>query len=284
MAQSSRPVPSLPRMSRLNILQRATPRFPDHYPESGDTRFPLSDRLMLATIKKAVKHLLGRDLWIRPDVDGPICFHGTRYGGWAVLADSVSPASVVYSFGIGEDVSFDLGLIDANGCGVHGFDPTPKSLKWVTDNVRESRFVMHPWALGEEDGNLTLWLPDNPDHVSASLVAAASRSKGSFDAKCRSVGSIMKELGHERVDVLKMDIEGAEYGVISSLCDNGVIEKVDQLLVEFHHRMEGFTRGQTLQALALLRSHGFGIAWVSEVGHEVLFVRRRTSRTVTKDP
>lgn len=228
---------------------------------------------MKSTIKKAIKHLIGRDLWIRTNANLTTRFHGSHYGGWAVVEGSVNVESVIYSFGIGEDASFDLSLIEETDCTVHGFDPTPKSLAWVERNVRENRFVMHPWALGSEDGMLTLWLPDNPDHVSASLVSASNRSKGSFEAICRSLGSVMKELGHKKVDVLKMDIEGAEYGVIDALCKDGTISKVSQLLVEFHHRLEGFTKAQTLDAIRRLREKGFRIAWVSEVGHEVLFVR-----------
>lgn len=228
---------------------------------------------MKSTLKKAIKHLLGRDLWIRTATSVETLFYGTRYGGWAVRRDSVGNASVVYSFGIGEDASFDLDLIRETGCTVHGFDPTPKSIAWVERNVRENRFIMHPWALGKENGTLTLWMPDNPDHVSASLVSASSRSNDSFDAECRCLRSVMDELGHDRVDVLKMDIEGAEYGVIEGLCADGTVSQVNQLLVEFHHRMEGFTKAQTLTAIRQLQKAGFRIEWVSEVGHEVLFGR-----------
>lgn len=228
---------------------------------------------MKSTIKKALKHLLGRDLWIRTDMSLPTRFYGSRYGGWSVVRDSVGPDSIVYSFGIGEDASFDLELIRSTACVVHGFDPTPKSLEWVGNNIEEPRFQMHPWALGTEDGTLTLWLPDNPEHVSASLVSAAKRSQHSFDAECRNLESVMRELGHKHIDVLKMDIEGAEYGVLESLAKSKGLDHVGQLLVEFHHRMDGFTRQQTQNAVGLLRECGFRIAWVSEVGHEVLFVR-----------
>jgi FkbM family methyltransferase len=228
---------------------------------------------MHSTLKKALKHLLGRDLWLKTECNPATEFHGSPYGGWAVLAGSIHPESVVYSFGIGEDASFDLALIQRHGCTVHGFDPTPKSLDWVQNNIRESRFVLHPWALGVREGTLELWLPDNPDHVSASLVSAANRSKLCFQAECRSLAGIMKELGHESIDVLKMDIEGAEYDVLQSLAQQNLFPKVNQLLVEFHHRMEGFNRSQTLQALQTLRQCGFRIAWVSDVGHEVLFIK-----------
>lgn len=66
---------------------------------------------MTATLKKAIKHLLVRDLWIRTDSAQATVFYGSRYGGWAIGEGSVGSDSVVYSFGIGEDASFDLGLI-----------------------------------------------------------------------------------------------------------------------------------------------------------------------------
>ena len=33
--------------------------------------------------------------------------------------------------GCGEDISFDLGLIEMFDCDVYGFDPTPKSIDFV---------------------------------------------------------------------------------------------------------------------------------------------------------
>jgi FkbM family methyltransferase len=228
---------------------------------------------MRSAIKKAIKHLIGKDLWLRSEVNTPTTFHGSNYGGWSVLKNSLKSDSIVYSFGIGEDASFDLSLIETHSCIVHGFDPTPKSMQWVKQNINNPNFILHPWALGPEDGTLELWLPDNPEHVSASLQQAENRSQKSFQAPCRSLQSIMDKLGHEHVDVLKMDIEGAEYGVIRSIAEKDGFSSVGQLLVEFHHNMKGFQIVQTTETLRCLGSVGFKIAWVSDIGHEVLFVK-----------
>ncbi|WMW22216.1 hypothetical protein RE476_12730 [Methanolobus mangrovi] len=37
---------------------------------------------------------------------------GSEYGGWAFCPENVGEQSVVYSFGIGEDISWDEALID----------------------------------------------------------------------------------------------------------------------------------------------------------------------------
>ena len=53
---------------------------------------------------------------------------GTGYGGCVCSMESMGPESVVYSVGTGEDLSFDLAIIERFGCAVHGFDPTPKTV------------------------------------------------------------------------------------------------------------------------------------------------------------
>jgi len=44
----------------------------------------------------------------------------------------------------------------------------------------------------------------------------------------------MRELRHASIDLLKMDIEGAEYDVLADMISQRI--PVKQLLVEFHHR------------------------------------------------
>lgn len=224
-------------------------------------------------LKLAVKHLLGKDLYLTPDQKTATRFYGSPYGGWALPEGVVNADSVIYSFGIGEDASFDLALIEDTGCRIFGFDPTPKSLRWVQGNVKEPKFIIQPWALGPSDGKLELWLPKNPEHVSASCRPSEAMSHDSFVAECKSLESVMRELRHEKVDVLKMDIEGAEYEVLRSLVSGTVLDRIGLLLIEFHHWMPSFKREDTLSAIGSLRGRGWVIQWVSESGHEVLFGR-----------
>ena len=59
-------------------------------------------------------------------------------------------------------------------------------------------------------------------------------SAEAIEVPVRRLSTIMRELGHGAIDLLKMDIEGAEYEVIADLLACGA--DVRQLLVEFHHR------------------------------------------------
>ena len=45
----------------------------------------------------------------------------------------------------------------------------------------------------------------------------------------------MKELGHYRISLLKLDIEGSEYRFLETMITNGFCLLVDQLTLEWHH-------------------------------------------------
>jgi hypothetical protein len=71
-------------------------------------------------------------------------------------------------------------------------------------------------------------------------------------------------------DVIKMDIEGAEYAVLPDLLASGF--RPTQILVEFHHRWREVGSRRTREALALLGRSGYLIADVSENGMEYVFL------------
>jgi hypothetical protein len=81
----------------------------------------------------------------------------------------------------------------------------------------------------------------------------------------------MKKLSHSRIDVLKMDIEGAEYEVLTDFLASRV--PVQQLLVEFHHRWRDVGLDRTRSAIQDLNGAGFRIFHVSASGEEYSFLK-----------
>jgi FkbM family methyltransferase len=230
-------------------------------------------RKMYRSIKRFVNVALGKDICLRPTANTETEFHGSSYGGWAIKANCLNSESSVFSVGVGEDVSFDLSLISKYGCEVIALDPTERSQQWVAENVPDRRFVFHKIALAATDGTLELFPPSKTAHVSASCRLSSHTLTTPYAVPCMRLTTLMRERGVTRIDVLKMDIEGAEYDVIRDIVQSGVAQSIDQLLVEFHHHFSSFSIRDTLDAVEQLRSNGFQIAWVSEVGHEALFVR-----------
>ena len=113
----------------------------------------------------------------------------------------------------GEDITFDLGIIERFGCYVVAFDPTPRAIAHVAEHAAdEPRFTFRPVGLWSEDTSLRFFAPRDPAHVSHSAVNL-QRTETYFEAEVRTLPTLMHELGHDRIDLLKLDIEGAEHGV-----------------------------------------------------------------------
>ena len=210
---------------------------------------------MLQTLKNQIlklqryqRHLEATRLY-NPKVNCTRIWYGNTYGGFYVHPNVLSQTSVVYSFGIGEDVSFDLEMIRQHQCQVIGFDPTPKSIKWVDQQQLPSHFIFKTYGIGVISGEQKFHLPKNPDYVSGSALSHNNVSVDdviTVEVKC--IKDIMAELGHNYIDVLKMDIEGSETDV---LCASRKLNKVKQLFIEYHSFVdETQNLGELLSCLA----------------------------------
>ena len=70
----------------------------------------------------------------------------------------------------------------------------------------------------------------DPSHVSHSLVNLR-RTTEYFEAECKCLRTLMRELEHDHIDLLKMDIEGAEFPVLENMIGESMRPKI--ICVEF---------------------------------------------------
>ena len=224
----------------------------------------------LVPVKRAWNILRGRDTWQRVQAQCRQILLGNEHARWCVCPTRFTPQSIVYSFGVGEEISFDLELIRQFGVRVHAFDPTPRSIQWVRTQAAPAEFVFHEYGVADIDGTCQFAPPENPTHVSHSVVRK-NDSRHAIPAPVHRLTTIMERLGHDHIDVLKMDIEGAEYGVIADLLSCNI--RVDQLLVEFHHRWPEVGVQKTKQAIHELNRAGYRIFYISPTGEEYSFKR-----------
>jgi FkbM family methyltransferase len=227
-------------------------------------------RPYLRRVRRFVKACVGTDLITRLDTVVSAQRFGSDYGGWVLARENLDADSVVYSFGIGEDISFDIDLIRAFGLTVHAFDPTPKSIVWVKAQNPPDQFRLHEYGLAAFDGQASFHPPDNPRHVSHTMLENKSAGGQVLMAPVKRLRTVMEELGHGHIDVLKMDIEGAEYQVIDDICRSDI--RPAQILVEFHHRFPMVGVGATKRAIGQLRGVGYRLFSVSESGQEFCFL------------
>jgi len=195
---------------------------------------------------------------------------GSSYGGWDVAVGHITNASIVYSFGIGTDASFDTELIKHYNVTVHAFDPTPKSIEWVKKQNFPQIFILHEYGLADFDGDIPFNPPENPEHVSYTILDRQETTDSAITVPVKKMKTIMEELGHDTIDLLKMDIEGAEYQVIDDLVASQICPT--QILVEFHHRFPNVGLQKTKNAMQTLKRMGYCLFSVSPSKEEFCFI------------
>ena len=91
-------------------------------------------------------------------VNYSIARYGNDYGGWNLPGELIRPDWLVYDFGVGEDISFDIALLENHRCAIHAFDPTPKAIAFV-ENVSLPGFHFHSVGVWNEDTTIKFWKP-----------------------------------------------------------------------------------------------------------------------------
>eukprot|EP00755_Sulcionema_specki_P035547 Sspe_Gene.105098::Locus_82145_Transcript_1_2_Confidence_0.750_Length_1646::g.105098::m.105098 len=133
-------------------------------------------------------------------------------GKW--VCGSLSPPCLIYSFGVRDDVSFEVEAATMWGCTVRAFDPTisrpPPEFRSIT-NGTFARIGMGP-----KDG---VW-------------EGCGMTRRAESCKVRRLQTLMAEYGDTHIDLLKVDIDGAEWEVFKGL--EGAALPFDQLLIELH--------------------------------------------------
>lgn len=197
------------------------------------------------------------------------CF-GCQFGVYAVCADILPDDAIIYSFGVGKDISFEKELHQATPCEIHLFDPTPVSVAWIVKQNLPDHFIFHPYGINSMDQFIHLFPPSNPMRTSHSIVKHKWAAENPITAPAKSLQTITAELAHDHIDILKMDIEGAEYSIIEGLAD--ILLRPKQIIVEFHHHYPEIGVEKTQNAIAQLRSLGYKLFSFSTKLEEFSFI------------
>jgi hypothetical protein len=91
-------------------------------------------------LKTSLRRLIGMELWLHVE----IAVETIDGSGWWFTAQGLDQDSIVYSLGVGDDIAFDLSIIERFNAEVHAFDPTPSSIEMFSTADLPSRFHFHP--------------------------------------------------------------------------------------------------------------------------------------------
>lgn len=198
---------------------------------------------------------------------------GSSTCGWLAPRDWRVKRPTCFCIGAGEDITFDIALADRFDADVYIFDPTPRAVTHVESALAEHPGVtFKPWAIWSSDGQVNMFEPRDSTHVSHSIVDLQGTGRA-FKAEARSVPSIMTEFGLDHIDLLKMDIEGAEYEVLKACLSSG--QPIGIIHVEYDELSQPHRGGlrRIRDSVRLLASHGYDLVSV-DMTSNYTFVNR----------
>ena len=142
---------------------------------------------------------------------------GTPYGGWTIPFGLVTPDWTCWTVGAGGDITFDLALLD-RGATVRSFEPAPAYVEHAREQAAgRDRFSAHQVAVAATDGPIRLQVTHHEGSNSVSSADLYDTEGDHIEVPGRTLASLQAEFGDARVDLLKLDIEGAEYDVMPTV-------------------------------------------------------------------
>jgi FkbM family methyltransferase len=177
---------------------------------------------------------------------------GTEYGSYVVPSERIGADWVCYCVGTGADVSFELGLIETRGVEVRSFEAVLNLADYVREQTHgEPRLSIEHAALALEDGPVRMQVSHVP--VSQSVSAAGLYDGSNYvEVPGRTLASMMEEHDDDRIDLLKVDVEGLEYELLPTLDLRAL--GVQVLCTQFHHTA---SVGEAKALIARLRDEGY---------------------------
>ena len=203
----------------------------------------------------------------------PIQRLGTPYGGWIFCETNTLAGANIISAGAGEDISFDILMAQRYQTNTIIVDPTPRAVQHVKEvlaraglknefDLNNASGKQNPEAYNMRNinpNNLSLletalykkgvehvefYFPSKPDHVSCSINDYKNgyrRDGDHIQVRSSSYIDILEQYQLESVEILKLDVEGAEHEVIKDVIRSGVLPT--QILVEFDDVSAGNSSG-----------------------------------------
>ena len=133
---------------------------------------------------------------------------------------------------------------------VHCFEPYSKAVEYLKRNIEENGLQdvhVHREAVAASDGEIKLNIPADANMLNPSVLVSANSTVSEI-VRSIKLSSFINSIDEE-IDLIKLDVEGAEYEIVEDLNNSGVLAtgKVRMLIIEYHDsvfkdamRFEGF--------------------------------------------
>jgi FkbM family methyltransferase len=165
----------------------------------------------------------------------------------------IGPKSVVLDVGayIGEWAQEITNLYDP---AILAFEPDPRNFKQLEQRAQDNAHLTpYRYGLGEKNEKVLMKL----EYMGSSVIShdTENNEAPSASAEIRDIFDTWNTLALERVDLMKINIEGGEFSLLERMIETGLIKKVDCYLIQFHEWHPGAYRRRRMIRKAMGKTH-----------------------------
>ena len=191
-----------------------------------------------------------------------------RVADHTFLPSLMGPAPVVLDIGANQG-QFTREMVRKFGCSVHAVEPNP----YLCSGLQESAIpgvTIHQVAVSGTRGSRPFLVMNNSE--ASHFPNANGSSEGTIQVQAVTLEDLISEMPTDAcIDLIKMDIEGAELDVLEHV-PAGLMERVRQLTVEFHEFVYPESRVRVEGVKKRFSDLGFWVVDFSRTNYDVLFV------------
>jgi FkbM family methyltransferase len=155
---------------------------------------------------------------------------------------------------------FTLYLLNKGCEKVYAFEPNDVTENNIKSILRDyENYELIKKAVYTHDNGITFYTSENNSTIGSinrdNVVAQGYAKENAVESI--SLNTFIKQKNLDKIDLIKMDIEGAEYDIIENL-ENYIFDITDSFLIEYH----GNTDGNVKRMIENIVSHGFEISQI----------------------
>jgi FkbM family methyltransferase len=183
-------------------------------------------------IRKKIKRLLFKSERERArDIKAAQVFLNVNPNSSLLLLHDLGPDPVVFDIG-GYLGDWTAAMLDRHPGTYHVFEPIESYAEQMKQRFAdEDNIHVHPFGLGAETRSAEV-------HLIGDATSEYRAGGTVVPIEIRSISDFVKDQKIERIDLLAINAEGAEYEVLDEFLRSDLIHKVDRFLIQFHRVVE----------------------------------------------
>ncbi|HPJ43463.1 MAG TPA: FkbM family methyltransferase [Spirochaetota bacterium] len=180
-----------------------------------------------------------------------------------IYFDRFNEDSIVLDVGCGNTAEFSLHFIDKYNLKAYGVDPTRKHAPYlkILEDKTKGKFCHINAAITAKEGFVEFY--ESKHHESGSTISnhytIQTYEMSSYRVESINLDELIRRIGAKDIDILKLDIEGAEYDLLKNITDQKLMP-FKQLFIEFHFHCTNHTFLETILLVRKICKYGYKVA------------------------